>query len=179
MSDYKTNIIKFIKCIGFGAKKLANILIDCDITDLDILCAAILHDTIEDTDTTYDELVENFGSNIANIVFECTDDKSLDKITRKKKQITHAKEISDKAKIIKLADKYSNIKLLNIDPPIKWNSNIIRGYMYWSYACCSNLYNVQGAEKLDKLLKDFFNQNNINQYNLEDKLENYYNELKK
>ena len=195
--NYQPDITKLIKCIGFGAEKhanqrrknkssepyinhpieLANILVNCDITDLDVLCAAILHDTIEDTDTTYDELVKNFGLEIANIVIECTDDKSLDKITRKKIQITHAKEISDKAKLVKLADKYSNIKLLNIDPPVGWNTIVIKGYMEWSYSCCANLYGIIGAEKLDKLLKDFFDKNNVTQDNLEYKLEKYYNEL--
>ena len=110
---------------------------------------------------------------------ECNDDKSLDKITRKKLQITHAKEISDKAKMVKLADKYSNIKLLNIDPPVKWSNNVINGYKEWANACCVNLYGVKGAEKLDNLLIEFFHQNNITQDNMETKLENYYNELKK
>jgi guanosine-3',5'-bis(diphosphate) 3'-pyrophosphohydrolase len=192
-------ITKLIKCISFASEKhsnqrrknklsdpyinhpieLTNILVDCGITDLDILCGAILHDTIEDTNTTYDELVENFGIEIANIVLECSDNKSLDKITRKKNQITHAKEISDKAKIVKLADKYSNIQSLNTDPPINWSTNVITGYMNWSSACCANLYGVKGAETLDKLLNIFFEQNNITNDNLDDKLEKYYNELKK
>ena len=51
--------------------------------------------------------------------------------------------------------------------------------MDWSYSCCANLYGVKGAENLDKMLKDFFDQNNINQDNLEEKLENYYKELQK
>lgn len=198
-NQYQMEITKLVKCVGFASEKhanqrrknkfsdpyinhpieLTNILVDCGITDLDILCGAILHDTIEDTNTTYDELVEIFGQSIANIVLECTDDKSLDKITRKKLQITHAKEISDKAKIVKLADKYSNIQSLNTDPPVNWSRNVISGYMDWSYACCANLYGVKGAETLDKLLNDFFEQNNITRDNLDDKLEKYYNELKK
>ncbi len=100
--------------------ELTEILVECEIT-------------IEDTNTTYHELVENFGVDIANIVMECTDDKSLDKIIRKKLQISHANKTSDKAKIVKLADKYSNIKSLITDPPVNW-SDIINGYLYWANA---------------------------------------------
>lgn len=194
--------IKLINCVDFAAKKhvgqrrknknndpyinhpidLAHILVSCGITDLDIICAAILHDTIEDTNTTYDELLENFGEIITSLVMECSDDKNLDKITRKKLQISHAKTTSDKAKIVKLADKYSNIKSLSIDPPSSWNSDIIKGYMVWANACCSNLYGVKsinGADKLDELLKQFFISNNITLDNLEQQLEKYYTELLK
>jgi guanosine-3',5'-bis(diphosphate) 3'-pyrophosphohydrolase len=159
--------------------ELVNILVNCGIENNDVLCAAVLHDTIEDTKTTLEELVENFGENIANIVMECTDDKKLDQVTRKKLQIEHAKTTSDNAKLVKLADKYSNLKSLIIDPPVTWSTSRIKGYMVWSIACCSNLYGVNGAEKLDKLLKEFFELNNITCDNLDDKLEKYYNELKK
>lgn len=194
--------IKLINCIDFAAKKhvaqrrknknkdpyinhpidLANTLVNCGITDLDILCAAILHDTIEDTNTTKNELLENFGEVITSLVMECSDDKSLDKITRKKLQISHAKTTSDKAKLVKLADKYSNIKSLSIDPPMSWNPNVIRGYMVWANACCLNLYGVtsiDGADKLDELLKQFFITNKITLDDLDQQLENYYTELSK
>lgn len=67
------------------------------VTDVVVLSAAILHDTIEDTDTTSDELAAIFGERIAAVVLEVTDDKSLDKATRKQAQVAHAPHISREA----------------------------------------------------------------------------------
>lgn len=97
-----------------------------------ILCAAILHDTIEDTDTSYDELVENFGKEIADIVMEVTDDKSKPKLYRKLHQIVHAKEISYAARMVKLADKLYNLNDTIESPPITWTDDEIVGYFVWA-----------------------------------------------
>lgn len=156
---------------------VCNILSMCGIKDTEILCAALLHDTIEDTSTTYDELLNEFGKNIADIVLECSDDKSLDKVTRKKLQIEHAKHISDKAKAVKLADKYSNMKDLLTDPPTSWNKNIINGYMIWSFECCKNLYGVNNCNELDNLLINFFIQHGVSTDN--NKLNQYYLDIGK
>src|SRR5437868_2489590 len=75
------------------------------ITDYDILIAAILHDTIEDTETTKEELTERFGETVCSYVLEVTDDKSLEKHVRKQLQIEHAPHLSHGAKQIKLCDK--------------------------------------------------------------------------
>lgn len=66
---------------------VANILVEAGVKDHEILAAALLHDTIEDTNTTEEELEKEFGSHIKNIVLECTDNKALSKVERKKKQI--------------------------------------------------------------------------------------------
>src|SRR3954470_19211884 len=89
--------------------QLAYILVQADIEDPVVLAAALLHDTIEDTKTTHDELEIVFGHEVANIVMECTDDKSLDKLDRKQAQIDHAAHISVRAKLVKLADKIANV----------------------------------------------------------------------
>src|SRR5690242_9518877 len=71
------------------------------VTDAATICAALLHDTIEDTETTAAELEAQFGVEIRAIVEEVTDDKALPKADRKRLQIEHAPHISDKAKLVK------------------------------------------------------------------------------
>ena len=85
---------------------LANLLAnEANKTDVDVLCAAILHDTIEDTKTTPEELATNFGTKVRDMVQEVTDNKTLLKEVRKQNQIDHSPHLSDGAKLIKLADK--------------------------------------------------------------------------
>ena len=101
---------------------LANVLVSVGgISDCVVLCAAILHDTIEDTETTYEELVGEFGSEIADVVAEVTDDKSLDPAVRKHLQIEHAATASFRAKLVKLADKICNLRDLAETPPPEWS----------------------------------------------------------
>lgn len=82
--------------------------------------AAILHDTVEDTETTFDELETHFGSIIRKIVDECSDDKSLPKMERKRLQIVNAKASSFEAKLVKLADKLYNLRDLERCTPDEW-----------------------------------------------------------
>ncbi|GIX40858.1 MAG: phosphohydrolase [Leptospiraceae bacterium] len=110
-----------------------NVLVnEAKIDDIEILVAGILHDTIEDTQTTYEELKELFGENIANIVLEVTDDKSLPKHIRKEKQITNAKYKSYKAKIIKIADKICNLRDIMNSPPENWSIERKKEYFFWA-----------------------------------------------
>lgn len=99
---------------------VACILAEADIADIKVLMAAILHDTVEDTDTTFDELDEHFGEEVRKIVAECTDDKSLEKQERKRLQIEHAKSISKRGKLVKLADKLYNLRDLERSLPAGW-----------------------------------------------------------
>lgn len=88
------------------------------VEDPSILAAAMLHDTVEDTKTTHEEIVvEAFGVEIDALVAEVTDDKTLEKKRRKELQFEHAPHISDGAKLIKLADKISNVREIGADPP--------------------------------------------------------------
>lgn len=112
--------------------QLAYILVQADIEDPVVLAAALLHDTLEDTNTTHDELEIVFGHEIANIVAECTDDKNLDKLERKQAQIDHAANLSRKARLVKLADKIANVSDINGAPPAGWSLERKREYFDWA-----------------------------------------------
>jgi len=118
--------------------RVAKILIDSfDLsmnTNTGRLCilGAILHDTVEDTNTTLLEIKENFGEDVMNVVADVTDDKSLPKLKRKKIQIQHAKTASRPAQLIKVADKIDNLRDLLKTPPKGWTFEDIRGYFLWS-----------------------------------------------
>ena len=112
--------------------QLAYILVQADIEDATVLAAALLHDTIEDTNTTHDEIEIVFGHEIANIVEECSDDKSLTKLERKQAQIEHAAKISPKARLVKLADKIANVSDIDGAPPAGWSLERKREYFDWA-----------------------------------------------
>jgi guanosine-3',5'-bis(diphosphate) 3'-pyrophosphohydrolase len=112
---------------------VANVLAnEAGITDPTILAAALLHDTIEDTDTTAKELEAQFGQDIAGIVVEVTDDKSLPKMERKRLQIEHAASLSEKAKLVKLADKICNVRDMSQSPPVDWSPERRAEYFIWA-----------------------------------------------
>jgi guanosine-3',5'-bis(diphosphate) 3'-pyrophosphohydrolase len=111
------------------ANTLAN---EGNISGENTLCAAILHDTIEDTETTRDELVANFGEKIASIVMEVTDNKDLPKAERKLLQIEHAAHASYEAKLVKLADKICNLRDLLSTPPQDWPKERLADYFEWA-----------------------------------------------
>ena len=96
------------------------------------VAAALLHDTVEDTKTTPEELEAEFGPEIAGIVAEVTDDKSKDKQVRKQLQIETAPSKSDRAKIVKIADKTSNLNSLVSSPPADWPATRRREYVIWA-----------------------------------------------
>ena len=100
------------------------------IGDIDILTAAILHDTVEDTETSIEELEERFGARVAGIVGEVTDDKSLAKAERKRLQVEHAPHKSREAKLVKIADKTSNLRDIIAAPP-DWPVERKRDYFDW------------------------------------------------
>ena len=100
--------------------------------DIDLLIAAVLHDTIEDTGTSTEDLAREFGERVSSLVAEVTDDKSLHKSERKRLQIEHAPHISPGAKIIKLADKTANLHSLRKSPPADWATDRVEEYISWS-----------------------------------------------
>jgi guanosine-3',5'-bis(diphosphate) 3'-pyrophosphohydrolase len=110
---------------------VANILIEAGVEDATILAAAILHDTIEDTDTTADELSEHFGERVCGLVLEVTDDKSLDKLERKRLQVVKAATKSADARMIKIADKIANLRDFK-SPPLGWSEARIGAYIQFS-----------------------------------------------
>jgi GTP diphosphokinase / guanosine-3',5'-bis(diphosphate) 3'-diphosphatase len=120
-----------------------------NVRDTAVLLAAILHDTIEDTQTTSEELESLFGPEVLGIVLECTDDKSQPKTERKRLQIEHAPYISDKAKLVKLADKICNIHDIYNSPPPDWPLVRKQEYLIWSQEVVAGLRGVnQGLESL-------------------------------
>jgi guanosine-3',5'-bis(diphosphate) 3'-pyrophosphohydrolase len=102
------------------------------ILDENVLCAALLHDTVEDTETTPDELTEVFGKVISHLVMELTDDKTLPKADRKRLQIEHAAHASHQAKLVKLADKICNLRDIATSPPDGWDLTRKQEYFDWA-----------------------------------------------
>lgn len=120
------------------------------VEDEEILIAALLHDTIEDTETTREEIAEKFGERVAGLVMECTDDKNLPKLERKRLQIVNAPKKSDGAKQIKICDKMANLTSILADPPANWTTKRKREYFEWAQQVFSGLAGVN--EKLDQKL---------------------------
>ena len=122
---------------------LANILWrEGGVQQPEVICAALLHDTIEDTDTTPEELQERFGRKVAHIVGEVTDDKALDKAVRKRLQVEHAPHLSREAKLVKLADKISNLRDMAASPPKTWPKSRVREYFDWAKRVVDGLRGV-------------------------------------
>lgn len=126
------------------------------VEDFDTLIAAVLHDTIEDTETTAAEITELFGANVCKMVLELTDDKSLPKARRKELQIEHAPHISDGAKQVKLCDKISNIRDVSQNPPDGWSNERRREYIDWGEKVVNGLRGVNAdLEKyFDELIEN-------------------------
>jgi GTP diphosphokinase / guanosine-3',5'-bis(diphosphate) 3'-diphosphatase len=112
------------------------------VSDAAVLSAAILHDTIEDTATSYEELETVFGVEIASVVLEVSDDKNLSKADRKRLQIEHAPRISHGAKLVKLADKICNLRDVASSPPAGWSEARKAEYCEW---CKQVVDNLRGA----------------------------------
>ncbi|XP_076766865.1 metazoan SpoT homolog-1 isoform X1 [Xylocopa sonorina] len=144
-----------MKCVNFAAIKhkdqrrkdenetpyvnhvigVANILVqEGNIHDPVVIVAALLHDTVEDTNTTFEEIENEFGTEVCNIVKEVTDDKSLPKLERKKLQIQNAPKKSHKAKLVTLADKLYNLRDLRKAIPVGWSQDRVKEYFKWSKA---------------------------------------------
>lgn len=101
-------------------------------TDQSVLLAALLHDTVEDTDTSFAELEANFGIAVAGLVREMTDDKTLPKHVRKQRQIDEAPTASSRAKRLKIADKICNVRDVATNPAVEWSLNRRRAYLDWA-----------------------------------------------
>jgi len=165
MSISEEDLKRLLKALAFAAHKhrdqrrkdvesspyinhpiaLANILCnEGHVTDTNVICAALLHDTVEDTDTTPEELEREFGKEIRGIVMDVTDDKTLEKAARKQRQVEHAAHICDQAKLVKLADKISNLRDVSSNPPSDWDLQRRQGYFDWAMAVIDRLRGVHG-----------------------------------
>ncbi len=115
------------------------------VREVTTLVAALLHDVVEDTATTLDEVAARFGAEVAGIVAEVTDDKSLPKATRKRLQIEHAPNASPAAKLVKLADKIHNVKEIGSAPPAGWSRARREAYLDWAEAVVTALRGINPA----------------------------------
>lgn len=123
-----------------------------NVSDEVTLLAATLHDTVEDTKTTLAELEEHFGTEVANLVRELTDDKSLEKMERKRLQIDHAAHSSNTAKQLKIADKICNIRDIADSPPSDWPLQRRLEYLLWSEKVVAGCRGINPA--LDQAFDD-------------------------
>jgi len=119
-----------------------------EVRDVNLLVASLLHDTIEDTDATPDEIRATFGEEVVSLVLEVTDDKNLPKAVRKELQVKNAPRKTHKAKMLKLADKISNVGDILTSPPVNWSTERMKEYLLWSERVVAGL---RGAnEKLER-----------------------------
>lgn len=119
-----------------------------------LVAAGMLHDTLEDTDTTYAELEAAFGADIAGLVREVTDDKTLPKAERKRQQVERAPHKTDRAKMIKMADKISNLKSILHSPPKDWTDVRKQAYFDWAKQVVDGCRGVNGG--LEKAFKSLY-----------------------
>lgn len=124
------------------------------VSDVITLQAAILHDTLEDTETTPAELDAAFGVEVRQVVEEVTDDRQLPKPERKQRQIEHAPHLSDRAKQVKIADKSSNIRSVTATPPVDWTPERRLEYLNWTEQVINGLrgHNPKLEAYYDQLL---------------------------
>ncbi len=173
LSDERPDLAILLKAIEFAARKhstqrrkdvdvspyinhpiaVTRLVADVgEVTDLVTLLGAVLHDTIEDTDTTPDELERQFGRDVRRVVEEVTDDKKLEKEVRKRLQIEHAPRLSARAKTIKLADKIANLRDVIDNAPLNWPVERRLEYLDWTEQV------VAGCRGVNPLLEKLYDQ---------------------
>uniref|UniRef100_A0A1B0CAY8 Guanosine-3',5'-bis(diphosphate) 3'-pyrophosphohydrolase MESH1 n=1 Tax=Lutzomyia longipalpis TaxID=7200 RepID=A0A1B0CAY8_LUTLO len=132
---------------------------EAGIFDVPVLLASILHDTVEDTETSFDEIEQHFGAHVRKLVEEVTDDKTLPKHVRKAKQIENAAKSSYEAKLVKLADKLYNLRDLQRNLPVGWTEERRKEYYIWAKAVVDNLRGTNAI--LEASLDGIFQTENI------------------
>jgi len=124
--------------------------------DTNLVIAGLLHDCIEDQGVTHEELVELFGADVADLVRDVTDDKTLLKAERKRLQVERAPHKSDRAKMLKIADKTSNLRAIAVSPPSGWDEQRKRDYFAWALAVVAGCRGVNAflEEKFDEAYRN-------------------------
>jgi len=131
--------------------------LESDVEDINVLIGGVLHDVQEDTNYTKYDIEKEFGSIVARIVDECSDDKNQDKKTRKLMQIEHAATISPQAQLVKLADKISNLRdIQSINRPAKWSEERIIDYFDWSKKVTDNIPVTEMTKKMKNILSKIY-----------------------
>ena len=128
--------------------RMATALAQAGVSDLLPLQIALLHDTLEDTDTTYEDLEREFGKEVADGVAELTDNKDLDKATRKRLTIEHAPHLSRAAALTKIADNSDNCNgILGENPPHGWTQERVTAYGEWAQEVAEGAYKALKTEE--------------------------------
>ncbi|HEC60187.1 hypothetical protein LCGC14_1021930 [marine sediment metagenome] len=130
-SPYINHLIEVLSLLSSSAK----------VTDTNILIAAVLHDILEDTDTSESELIDKFGATVASYVSSVSDDKTMSLAERRDKQLKSILKASDPIKYIKLADHCSNIASI----PPNWNKQRLKEYIQWSHSVAEKCFMVSKA----------------------------------
>lgn len=135
--------------------RVAMTLVEAGEDDLDLLIAAVLHDTIEDTKTTAEEIEDVFGKEVASLVIELTDDKQLEKEERKRLQIERAKCHTLQARKLKLADKICNVGDILSHPPHGWSEDRKVNYIEWAKQVVDQIRGTQPVleQQFDELYR--------------------------
>jgi guanosine-3',5'-bis(diphosphate) 3'-pyrophosphohydrolase len=113
-----------------------------DGNDPELVTAALLHDAIEDQEVPHGVIAETFGEEVAALVDEVTDDKSLPQSERKRLQVENAHKKTDRAKVLKLADKTSNLRAIAASPPPDWSVKRRLDYIRWAREVVAGLMGV-------------------------------------
>ena len=119
-------------------------------SDTNLIIAGLLHDCIEDQGVTHADLAAHFGADVADLVRDVTDDKTLPKTERKRLQVEDTPHKSDRVKMLKIADKTANLRSLAVSPPSGWDRQRIRDYYAWATAV------VAGCRGVNALLEEKF-----------------------
>lgn len=120
------------------------------VRDIVIILGALLHDTIEDTQTTPEEIEQLFGKEVVDLVLEVTDDKRLSKAERKRLQIVLAPQRSLRAKQLKICDKICNVRDVTNAPPKGWPFERRWEYLDWTESV------INGVRGTNKTLEDMY-----------------------
>jgi len=110
--------------------------------DPDLAIAVVFHDSIEDQEVPREVIAGAFGEDVASLVEEVTDDKSLGKEERKERQVEEAPNKSDRAKLLKLADKISNLRAIAVSPPRDWSVKRRLEYVNWARRVKKGLFGI-------------------------------------
>lgn len=133
-----------------------NLMATGEVRETSVIIGALLHDTIEDTQTTFEEIENKFGKHVVALVREVTDDKSLAKEARKRLQVVNAAHKSKGAAQIKLADKLFNLNDLFNNPPPDWTQTRIDRYYEWAQSVIDRLPTAN--DKLYTAVEEIINQ---------------------
>ncbi len=134
---------------------VASLLADAGLgDDLVLICGALLHDTVEDTDATLDDVQGEFGDDVASLVAEVTDEKGLSASERRRAQIAQAGTLSRRGRLLKIADKISNLRDLLVKPPTRWTDARKLEYVRWAYEVWEAIRGE--SPMLDALFEDVY-----------------------